>query len=545
MQVKSIGQVGKYILLESIGRGGMGEVFLAKGPGVEGISKFFAVKVIRSDLELNSEIASMFKKEAQLAIKLNHSNLVSMIEFGIFKNRFFIAMDYIPGFSLFWLNEALIGRQRRLGVAMALYVGRCVAEGLSYAHNFVDLETGRPACIVHRDISPQNVLISLTGEIKVIDFGVAKLSIDDKQTDSGVVVGKYDYLSPEGIKGASLDGRADLFSLCIVLWELLNGRRMYWGLNPAEMRDKLLNQPAEPVVLSDKILERELNAVLLKGLEKNSANRIKSADELSEGISRILTRHFPGFTPNHFKRFVIETFRPEADALQAKLQTYSGVHGFSEGHVDLEKTVVSGQNLTSLDYSRASQMPGMDYQTVKPRHIGRAIFRTTTIGLGLILLFLAARLVQRAADYTKWISQEFQAQVVKANSPSPSEEFVKAEMEKLAALEVQKLKMNEEHSAVSKAQPEKVELPAADVPKTLKVWIRSQPSGAEIRINGKLYRARTPVDVPFDPEKSYRVELRKPGFRTFSTYYRPDNRPLWVELEAVQRGTASESGTRK
>jgi serine/threonine protein kinase len=202
---------GKYLLLERINVGGMAEVFKAKAFGVEGFERLVAVKRILPSIAEDQEFITMFVDEAKIAVQLTHANIAQIFDLGRVGDSYFIAMEYVHGKDL----RAIFDRARKRGetvpVPMACYVAMKICEGLDYAHNKKDA-AGRDLHLVHRDVSPQNVLLSYDGEVKVIDFGIAKAAGKAGKTQAGILKGKFGYMSPEQVRGLPLDRRSDIFA---------------------------------------------------------------------------------------------------------------------------------------------------------------------------------------------------------------------------------------------------------------------------------------------------------------------------------------------
>ncbi|NCN95608.1 MAG: serine/threonine protein kinase, partial [Bdellovibrionales bacterium] len=211
--------------------GGMAEVFLGRALGAGGISKFFAIKRILPQYADSPEFIDMFREEAKIAINLKHSNIVSIHEFGIQDQQFFLVMDFVEGRNL----RQILNKMKKMKIQFAtehiVYLIREIASGLDHAHRCIDATTGKPLNITHRDMSPQNVMVSFDGEVKIVDFGIAKAESQVETTRAGTLKGKFGYMSPEQAEGLSVDMRTDLFSLGIVMWELLANDRLFTANN--------------------------------------------------------------------------------------------------------------------------------------------------------------------------------------------------------------------------------------------------------------------------------------------------------------------------
>ncbi len=226
---------GNYVLLAPLARGGMGEVFLAKHGSVRGLEKHCVVKTLRPHLTDDREYTTRFIDEARIVVQLGHRNICHVFDVGTVGERYYLAMEYIAGKDLRALTHDVAEKGNVVNPGLALHVVCEVLEALDYAHRHADAATGRPLLLVHRDVSPQNVMLSWEGEVKLIDFGLAASTLKMEQTSPNVVMGKLSYMAPEQVRGERVDGRADLFAVGVMLYEMLVGERFYEGRSPYEI----------------------------------------------------------------------------------------------------------------------------------------------------------------------------------------------------------------------------------------------------------------------------------------------------------------------
>src|SRR5688572_18534399 len=219
-------QFGKYSLVRKIGTGGMAEVYLARTTVAQGLAKTLVIKKIHPAFARSRQFVSMFVDEAKIALGLNHPNIVQVFDFGAVGDTYFLAMENVEGLDLLRLLQACAQQKRRIPYGLSAYIVQQIAKGLDYAHRKAD-EFGEPLGIVHRDISPQNVLLSWDGAVKIVDFGIARAR--DVHEDDGVIKGKFAYMSPEQARGERVDARSDVFSAGIVLYELVCARPLFPG----------------------------------------------------------------------------------------------------------------------------------------------------------------------------------------------------------------------------------------------------------------------------------------------------------------------------
>ncbi len=282
-------QWGKYILLQRIAVGGMAEIFRAKTTGAEGFSRDVAIKRILSHFSEDETFVRMFVDEANIASKLHHANLVQIFDFDIHEGRYYIAMEFIEGRDLHRIREVGEARKKPLTPFQVAHIGVNVCAGLQYAHE--KSHKGKPLNIVHRDISPHNIMVSFTGEVKVMDFGIAKAAQRFTKTQVGMVKGKCAYMSPEQARGKDLDGRSDLFALATVLWEVLTNRRLFAGSSDFESLSNVLNLAITPPSEINPAVPPELDAILLKALDRDRDKRYVNAQAFEHALNKFIYTH--------------------------------------------------------------------------------------------------------------------------------------------------------------------------------------------------------------------------------------------------------------
>ncbi len=278
-------EFGKYTLIERLGGGGMAEVFKARLCGPAGFEKYLALKLILPHFSDDSEFVRMFIHEATLAARLDHANIVRIHEFDRIDDRYYIAMELVDGKDL----RAVLARTRevdrplRVGEAVIAAIETC--RGLAFAH--AELTPGAPE-VIHRDISPHNVILSRAGEVKITDFGIAKLASAASLTRTGTVKGKLAYMSPEQAHGEVLDKRSDLFSTGCVLWEMLTGQRLFAGPNEMATLENLKTAPIHPPSAHNPDVPAELDQVVMHALARDRTERIGSASEMGRRLDQVL-----------------------------------------------------------------------------------------------------------------------------------------------------------------------------------------------------------------------------------------------------------------
>jgi serine/threonine protein kinase len=277
----------RYQVVERIAAGGMAEVFRGESAGVEGFRKRVAIKRVLPQLSANHEFINMFLDEARLCAYLSHSRCVQVFDIGQAGGAHFIVMEYVDGADLQGVQEFLAARGRVVAIEVACVIALGVCEGLSYAHQACDHQ-GNPLNIVHRDISPHNVLLTRFGEVKLVDFGLAKASSHLVEEDQDIVKGKFGYLAPEVTLGKPSDHRVDLFATGILLWEMLAGRRLFRGESDIETF-KLVRATNVPDIreIRPEVPEM-LGQVLTRALARDPDQRYRSADHFAKDLSLVL-----------------------------------------------------------------------------------------------------------------------------------------------------------------------------------------------------------------------------------------------------------------
>jgi serine/threonine protein kinase len=301
---------GKYVLLERISVGGMAEVFKAKSFGVEGFEKILAIKRILPSMAEDADFIEMFIDEAKICGQLNHAHICQIFELGRVEDSHFIAMEYVWGKDVLQLQNRFRKLRSTMKPEMAAFIAAKLCEGLDYAHKKKDA-AGRPLHIIHRDISPQNILISYDGELKIIDFGIAKAASRSSKTQAGVLKGKFGYMSPEQVRGLPLDRRSDVFAIGTILYELLTSDRLFMGESDFETLEKVRNVDIPPVSSINKTVPPELERIIAKALARDVDERFQWASEMQEALQAFLLSREPVFTSKHMSSWMREQFALE------------------------------------------------------------------------------------------------------------------------------------------------------------------------------------------------------------------------------------------
>jgi serine/threonine-protein kinase len=279
----------RYTITERLDHGGMAEVFRGVAESMEGFKKSVAIKRILPNLTKNKKFITMFLDEAKLSLFLQHANIVQVFDISRTPDdAYFLVMEFVDGCNLKSLLERQKQKAKRIEVAHTIYILMECCKALNYAHFLEHPETNDPLGIVHRDISPPNILISKNGEVKLVDFGLAKANTQIESTDEGVVKGKFSYLSPEAASGQEVDHRADVFAVGIILWEMFTGRRLFLGDTDYQTVELVRQARVPSIAALNPEVEPELEAVVRKSLAKDPNDRYQSAADLGDALAQYL-----------------------------------------------------------------------------------------------------------------------------------------------------------------------------------------------------------------------------------------------------------------
>jgi serine/threonine protein kinase len=324
---------GKYYLLERINVGGMAEVFKAKTVGVEGFERIVALKRILPSIAEDEEFITMFIDEAKIAVQLQHANIAQIFDLGKVDDAYFIALEYVNGRDLRGIFDDLRKRGDRMPMAQACYFTMQLCEGLDYAHNKRDSQ-GRELNLVHRDVSPQNVLLGYDGEVKLIDFGIAKAAGKASKTQAGILKGKFGYMSPEQVRGLPIDRRSDIFALGIVLYEMLTGERLFIGESDFSTLEKVRNVEIIPPSSFNSEIPDKLERIVLKALEKNVEDRYQNAIDLHDDLQLFMHSVGQFASRKDLSAWMKRTFAVDASGATAESMDFEEVEELEELEAD-------------------------------------------------------------------------------------------------------------------------------------------------------------------------------------------------------------------
>lgn len=329
----------KYILAKKIARGGMAEIYIAKTEQSKDAASLCCVKRILPHYANDDEFIQMFRDEAKICQRFNHPNLIKVSDFTEIEGTWAIVMDLVAGSDLRAIFAACEKAKTRLTVPMVCYIVAEAARGLHYAHNRADDITAKKLGIVHRDISPQNILLSFEGEIKVTDFGIAEADSKINETKPGIVKGKYSYMSPEQIMAKPVDHRTDIFALGIVLWEALGMKKLFQGINEVETIQLVKNCKIEKDL---KELNPEVDDILMsiveKALKKDLKERYQSSADFEQDLRRYIASIDPNFSKIHLSDFLKEILNTKYQEFQKNIGDALGGIGLESPSTEVSDT---------------------------------------------------------------------------------------------------------------------------------------------------------------------------------------------------------------
>ena len=325
---------GKYLLLEPIIDGGMATISLARhmrdiGDMSSSADKLLAIKTIKQEYSSDEKFRQMFMDEIKILFGLNHPNIVQSYDYGIQDAQLFISMEFIEGQNLRQFERKLGEKRKWFSIESSLYIVSEICHALHYAHNYKSKLSGQDYRIVHRDVSPDNLMITYDGQVKIIDFGIAKATVKEEHTQTGLLKGKSSYMAPEYLRDQSdLSPLSDQFSTGLVLWELLCGRKCFNEKKEVDNLTKIVEcQIPWPQVHNPKV-SHSLAKIVMKSLSKNPQDRFSSMDKFGKALTEVLNREYSGFYPTKLKKYAEVLFAEEIQELNQRLRNF--------GNIDIE-----------------------------------------------------------------------------------------------------------------------------------------------------------------------------------------------------------------
>jgi hypothetical protein len=504
--------VDSYEVLHFLAEGGMGAIYVGKKHGAGGFEKQVVLKQLRPEYTTQPQFIELFLREAKLSAALDHANIVHTIDLVRAGSDYFMVMEHVRGGDLRILLKRARKRKKRLAPAAAIYIAREVLAALEYAHTRAGAD-GRPLGLIHRDVSPSNILLSTAGEVKLTDFGIAKATTHHSAFFR--VRGKVGYMSPEQARSQSLEPRSDVYSVAVILWELLSGERLHVAASLTTSADELYGRPVPPPSQKTPGLPRELDWVLARGLAVDPAARYQSAGELAEDLLKVATKNDLTFSALAQARHLVEVCGPAEEWGSAEVRDPGTEVSLGEkgGTEPLGPEDGAGappdDDLVWLDQ--------LDEPVARARREDHPDF--SAVALAPVAEFVAARVTGIAPS------------VVRPRRRRPA--LVLVTLCALAAVAVVLIQAGGSRSAPAPAPAAAPPAPAPPPRPPVKLAVDTDPPHARVQIDGQV-RCQTPctLDVPPAPTT---LRLSLDGFAEWSEVVVPGGEPVRVRLHRVHR----------
>lgn len=321
---KKFQRFGKYLILDHLVDGGMAKICRARYLG-EQANKVVAIKMVQPQFSNDEAFVRMFQDELNITFGMLHPNIMQVYDYGKTNGQLYTAMEYIHGANLKQYLDRLKERKVVFPVEISCYIVSQVCLGLHYAHTFTDKLTGKPYNIVHRDISPHNIMLTYDGAVKVIDFGIAKANTNSEATQAGTIKGKLSYLAPEYLEGLELDARYDEFAVGITLWELLCSRKLFQANNDLAVLKQIQACKIVPPSQINPSVPKELDTIVMKALSKDRAHRYENLDQMNRALVKFLYSTYPEFNASDLKSFADDLFKAEIAKDRDKFVEYGKI----------------------------------------------------------------------------------------------------------------------------------------------------------------------------------------------------------------------------
>ena len=315
---------GRYLILDHLVDGGMAKICRARFLG-EQADKLVAIKMVQPQFSKDPNFKTMFMDEIKVAFGLLHPNIAQTYDYGLYQEQLFTAMEYIDGANLKQFLDRLKEKNYVFPVEISVYITAQVCQGLHYAHTFTDKLSGKPLNLVHRDISPHNIMLTYDGAVKVIDFGIAKAETNSEATQAGTIKGKLSYLAPEYLDGLTLDHRYDQFAVGITLWELLCSRKLFQASNDLAVLKLIQACKVPPPSSINPNVPKELDRIVLKAMSKDRTQRYENMDKFNRDLVKFLYATYPEFNSSDLSYFAKELFKDEIKRDKAKFVEYGKI----------------------------------------------------------------------------------------------------------------------------------------------------------------------------------------------------------------------------
>lgn len=516
----ALGGMGQYYLLEKIAQGGMAEIYKGLAYDLHGIKRTVVIKKILPQAAASKEFIDMLVAEAKIAVMLSHGNIAQIYDLGKAGSDYFIVMEYVEGRSVSQILKQCVATEQLPPVPVACYIIGEIAAGLDYMHRRTD-ERGHPLQIIHRDVSPQNVIVSYAGTVKIIDFGIAKARTQLETTDIGILKGKFAYMSPEQAEGNPIDSRSDTFSLGVIMHEMCTGKRLF---KAAENRETLRNV-RRAVVVPPSTLRADLPAgidpIVCKALAKRPADRYPTAAAFRDDLIRFLYQQYPEFQPADVAAFLAALFDEErSNGAAREDEAKTPLLIIDQTQSAIAETVPSSARLSDAAPPIVSQFL-LTMEEEKPPTVDRSErARDTSAGGGSAFGGTGATPPMDEVSYTPMLPTH------RPRTPLPWQRVWQAFAGALAvsALAVTVFTgwqrfapRHTEQTVANTTVPTPPLLPAVG-----RIAITSDPAGAQVFIDDRATSLTTPTTLDrLEPGRQYTIGLFLPRYTFWSTRMTP------------------------
>jgi serine/threonine protein kinase len=402
MSEKKFQRFGKYLILDHLVDGGMAKICRARYLG-EQANKVVAIKMVQPQFSNDEAFVRMFQDELNITFGMLHPNIMQVYDYGKTNGQLYTAMEYIHGANLKQYLDRLKEKKVVFPVEISCYIISQVCLGLHYAHTFTDKLTGKPYNIVHRDISPHNIMLTYDGAVKVIDFGIAKANTNSEATQAGTIKGKLSYLAPEYLDGLELDARYDEFAVGITLWEMLCSRKLFQANNDLAVLKQIQACKITPPSEINPSVPKELDAIVMKALSKDRAQRYENLDQMNRALVKFLYSTYPEFNASDLKTFADDLFKAELAKDREKFVEY--------GKIDIQPYIEDMKK----DESTNQKIAKPDVGPKAPAPEGREKVREIEFNLEPVQVEVEIAPVQKEKTATRKLSKA-SMQTAKANS---------------------------------------------------------------------------------------------------------------------------------
>lgn len=505
---KKFQRFGKYLILDHLVDGGMAKICRARYLG-EQANKVVAIKMVQPQFSNDEAFVRMFQDELNITFGMLHPNIMQVYDYGKTNGQLYTAMEYIHGANLKQYLDRLKERKVVFPVEISCYIISQVCLGLHYAHTFTDKLTGKPYNIVHRDISPHNIMLTYDGAVKVIDFGIAKANTNSEATQAGTIKGKLSYLAPEYLEGLELDSRYDEFAVGITLWELLCSRKLFQANNDLAVLKQIQACKIVPPSQINPSVPKELDTIVMKALSKDRAHRYENLDQMNRALVKFLYSTYPEFNASDLKCFADDLFKKEISDDRSKFVEY--------GKIDIEQYI---EDMKKED-SRTGKIATKDLKTAKAnkeervegeprtkvREIELDLSKTQDVRLDLDkkdddAANTTKRLSKSALHSTKAISAKSSPSSRAAQSSGPATSMKKSDRSSSRITTREKMKAQEEESKSS--QPLLILVLAASLAGIAYLQADMVEGYTGFNLKKMIHGAqkRTPTSVSFDGDGS-------------------------------------------